>query len=1206
MIHLVKSNYMEALLEKLLCLMEEPLPDPMQREWISVQSRGMRQWLSLSIARHLGISSNIFFAYPRQMIREILTENQIPGDVFLDPDKMLWSVMKILNGQKGTTANHSGTKTFQGRDVFSFLNEYADHDTSGKKQVQLCFRLAQMLDNYQVWRPDLLSQWHEGAWHYPGRDRAQETWQAALWQQILTDHDHDSGAFGNFIRQMEQGQISISANRMVLFGISTMPPNFLRFFHVLSFHIPVYLFVLSPSNQFFMDMVSEKQMSRIRLGRESAMADQTAANGDFLTEQYYETGNPLLSSLGKAGQQFHEIMEEFGYSEPFGDLFTDPVSDSNADVVTRPAGRDSLPVSMLHRIQSDIFHLTARGNHSAEGFRELTGPSGKATPVLPEDDSISIHSCHSPLREAQVVKDLLLDAFEKHPWLRPHDVVVMMPDIEAYAPIITSVFSLGKDQAEPYIPFCISDRKRRIESSLLNACIHILEMKDSRMERDQVLELLSFRPIAEKFQLSSNDVEIITDAVLEARIFWGRDKNHRKQLIGSDTGENTWIFGLNRLFLGYAMDGEILTGSTGDVLGCPFFEGAESEILGRFSQFCHSLFASMDLLEGSHSMDVWASRLHTIFSSMMDEHIASDEMNFLFTALNKMETDAKGAGFSDGLPFAPVFEILKRFLDTPLAQGGFATGSVTFCNLVPMRSIPFQVVVLMGMDESRFPRQESSLSFDLMAKHPQKGDKNVRDEDQYLFLETILSARQKFIITYTGKSMKDNSDLPCSGVVSQLMEVMEQNFVFPAGHVHYFSHFLHGFHPEYFTPSAASPFFSYSPGMFRMALSQQERKHNQKRQIRQESSQGETQGQSAENIETNPGSRTIALPDLLRFFEHPAKYYLEECVQMYIAKNQDIPPDREEFQIRGLDKYLLEKDCMKRHQDRIIQFHGEDRGKDTEQTSAAGSEEREEFLTVFRAAGRLPPGGQGELEFARMYDQAEEFIGIMEKFLPEHRLDLPIHLNLEMDSRIITGSIGDLYGEEDRLVRCVANHAMIHPGKLLGHWVVHLLLSSCIRQTSFVNSLESNEFHSVVTRIIGKDPEKKVFAIYEFSGLDQDAEQLLAPVLDLFSRGCRSMVPFFPKTGFALAKALEKEGFPKDEAGMASALQKAKSAWFQKFTNKGEKMDPHVARVLGQENQFLENEDPFASVAAMESLSIPEITLMIYEPLLSHLRVRIC
>ncbi|MCP3873539.1 MAG: exodeoxyribonuclease V subunit gamma, partial [Desulfobacteraceae bacterium] len=309
---------------------------------------------------------------------------------------------------------------------------------------------------------------------------------AGLWKKLISNDPENHLAFkaNAFLENftLEKFNQDHLPKQMSLFGISALPKVFLQVFEKVSEKIDIHLFLLAPSNQFFFDIQSEKQIGKIAL-------QETGQDTALL---HYEMTNPLLSSLGTSGKNFYSSLELFNYHEPFEDLFEDPLT------TIKKKGKAS---SMLTCLQSDILNLVHRKK----------GTDNPAVNIEDCDTSISIHACHSPMREVQVLKDLLLNEFEKDPELAPHDIIVMMPDIESYAPFIESVFSL-----EDSLPFSISDRRKRSESEALEAFLKILELKNSRWEKSQVLDLLLSESIANTFNISFDDISKIEKMVQDA------------------------------------------------------------------------------------------------------------------------------------------------------------------------------------------------------------------------------------------------------------------------------------------------------------------------------------------------------------------------------------------------------------------------------------------------------------------------------------------------------------------------------------------------------------------------------------------------------------------------------------------------------------------------------------------------------------------
>ena len=105
--------------------------------------------------------------------------------------------------------------------------------------------------------------------------------------------------------------------------------------------------------------------------------------------------------------------------------------------------------------------------------------------------------CHSAQREVEVLQDHLLSIFEEDPSLTPRDVIVMVADIDSYAPYIQAVF--GNTTSSNYIPFSISDRKALQAHPILQAFITLLDLPQSRFSTEQVLSLLEVKAFSQHF-----------------------------------------------------------------------------------------------------------------------------------------------------------------------------------------------------------------------------------------------------------------------------------------------------------------------------------------------------------------------------------------------------------------------------------------------------------------------------------------------------------------------------------------------------------------------------------------------------------------------------------------------------------------------------------------------------------------------------------
>ncbi|MCP4022565.1 MAG: exodeoxyribonuclease V subunit gamma, partial [Desulfobacteraceae bacterium] len=923
MFNVYKSNKMENLVEAFCAILKTPPQNPMTPEWVGIQSRGMKQWLSTRIAQKFGVCTNMSFFFPRQILEIIFglciaAEDQ--KNVIYE-DTLFWDIMHVLDSMVSDP-------------LFSSLNQYIQEDDNGKKRYQLCMKMAKIFDDYQVYRPEMLLGWQsrkKGT--YP--KTAAHAWQVKVWQKLSKKEQ------GSYIHQKIDLLLKhLSLNnidqnnlpgRLFLFGISALPKSFLSVFDAISNHLDIHFFILTPSDQYFFDLKSPQQMGKLALEK---------GGGENLDPLYEVLSNPLLSCFGKAGIQFHSLLENLDYHEPVSALFSDPLADSE---------------TMLSFLQSDILNLVLRKK----------GQADEPFPISETDHSISIHSCHSPMREVQVLKDLLLDLFDKDPEQHPHDVIVMMPDIEAYAPYIETVFS-----SEHKIAYTISDRYKKSESDTIEAFLKILDLRYGRLEQKEVLDLLVCPSIATNFDITQDDIRMIEKMASDANIFWAKDINHRKNMDFPAYGENTWQFGFARLFMGYAMP-ENTTHIVNGILPCESFEGLEAEVLGKFAFFCDTLFSNLDRMAGPKSMSQWCEVFQNIVFSMLQRDFSSQEdMTFLLQTIDAVNEDVKVSFFEGNILCDVAVDVLESKLDQHISQGSFLAGSVTFCNLMPMRSIPFKVVALMGMNEDAFPRKTVGTSFDLIKQFPQPQDKLDRDEDTYLFLESLLSARSNFIITYTGKSIKDNSDIPPSCVVSGLYDVILQSFELPKEYELFISHPLHPFSDNYY--KANTPFFSFSGNNCAIANILAQNNNKTESFISQDFI-----------MDTGQISQAVTLEDLARFFKNPIQYYLQNTMGIHLLEIQEVQEDREPSAIKGLEGYKMGSFFLEQEE---------------------SEKDNGDFYDIFKAWGRLPLGEKGKMEFHQLRDDMDPFIQAKKDYCQKRAL-APCPIDTLVQGVRITGNI---------------------------------------------------------------------------------------------------------------------------------------------------------------------------------------------------------
>ncbi len=1115
LLNLFKSNRMENLVKALGEVLDRPLDDPMMPEWIGVQSQGMKQWVSTTLARRFGICANIRFSFLKDMVEQILNAgNNGPETHKPFTDKvLLYGLMDTLNDLEAAAGEDGGE-----REVFSPILSYlaegtgsdpGDSGGSGLRQYQVCDRLARLFDDYQVYRPDMLSQWQIPEYADPNRD-PQVSWQAGLFSELVKQGFDQ--CLGHRIKAiMEKGVETgdLLCERINLFGISSMPPAFLEVFSRVAQTAEVNLFLLTPSREFFGYIRSDKEQSRI---------------ADREERRLQEAGNPILASMGKPSREFHLLCEDHLYHEPFPDLFEDPASKS-------ASGRDA---TLLEQIQSDILNLvdrTGQGDHDPVTFDRV-------------DDSFRIHACHTPLREAEALKDQLLCQLAREPDVQPHDIIVMMPDIESYSPYIEAVFGTG-DQ----IPYTIADRVLASEYELVAAVLKILKLKQGRFELLEVLDLLESRDIAGRFGILPSDMESIESMCRKAGIFWGRDADHRKQTGLPGDHENTWAFGLQRLMLGLAMperQGDLVLG----MAPCAFLEGLEADLLGRFAAFCHTLFDHMDRLAGPHTMIEWCDILLRLVSAMVIRNTDNEaQYTFVIRTLDGIRDQSAQAGFKKAVNFEVMAAILEKELSRTLSSSRFMAGKVTFCNIMPMRSIPFKVVALMGMNETDFPRKGIRDSFDLIKAHPRPGDKVDREEDRNLFLEALLSARRSFRVTYTGMDIRDNSPIPASPVVTELVDMIHAGYlVREPGHL-VVEHPLHGFNERYFSDDHADGIGrSYSRNAYDMAL-----------RLRQGTAPvppfldpSEPVADSTDKVAPEGEKETISIDTLVRFFNSPLAWFMKHTLGLVPMAEENRKEDREPDRLDGLGAYAL--GTLMTDHEAPLRFE------------------------QIKALGVLPHGQKGVLEYEEISGMAGKVVRISENIRAGKPISL-LRLNAEIEGYRITGVLPQTSPDEAFWL----TYGRLSPKRLLNYWIHHLVLNC---------SSHDGPFQTVM---VGRSPDDPSRAVsLSFPDIRPQAGTYLAYLIQRFTEGRTSPMIFFPATSWAYTNRLMKTGDPESADNQRRAVQAASKIWYDPFRGTGDKTDRYAAIYFRQTDLFDSADDLTQSGFLKNSMEI-------LGPLMSHL-----
>jgi exodeoxyribonuclease V gamma subunit len=1067
-LNIYTSNRLEALVERLAAVVARPLSSPFVNEVIIVQSKGMERWLSMELASRVGVWANCRFPFPNRFTWEVFktVSRKMPDFERMSPEVNAWRIVKAL-------------PDCLEREGFEALRLYLGKTQLSLKKLQLAERIADLFDAYAVYRPEQVLGW----------DRDIENhWQAQLWRYLYQkeDYTHRAGVWREAITTLSDEHSGSSPRdlqglpeRISVFGIPALPHYHLEVLKTLAHRIPVNLFLLNPSREYWGDIVPERKIVSV----ERAEGEKPS----FPDELHFEIGNPLLASLGKVGRDFFRAILDLD-SEPVSD-FIDP-------------GEECL----LCAVQSDVLNLRNRGER---GLKMI---------ISPDDASIQVHSCHGPWREVEILYDTLLTLFETHQGLAPRDVLVMTPGIETYAPYIAAVFDAPRDEAKR-IPYSIADRRAPAESVVIDLFLKIIGLAKGRLQASQIMDVLSSPVVRNRFGLPDDEVDVILRWVIETRIRWGIDGEHRADFGLPPFEENSWKAGIERLILGYALQAdeeELFL----DRLPYRDVEGDEAEVLGRLLQFLEELFDAVRALEMPRPLAAWSDLLEHLRSTFLteDEETVRD-MELLKGQLRELRRLQELSAFEDPVEIEVVRYYLSTRLGTEQLSRGFLTGGVTFCEMLPMRSIPFRVVALMGMNNDAYPREERPVGFDLISQHPQPGDRSLRDEDRYLFLEAVLSARDLFYVSYVGQSVRDNSVIPPSVLVSELLDYCDQGFSMADSstvvNLLVTSHRLQAFSPAYFTGEGRLS--SYSEEDFDTATARSNAQRNLPPFIAEPLS------------EPPPEWKYVSVQDLKRFYQNPARYLLSRRLGMYLEERDLTLQGEEPFSLEKLDRYTLGDGLIRK---------------------ALTDEGLNSYKAVARAQGILPPGTPGDLAFSGLVNEVEAFSREIRPHVAERALP-PVEVDVTIAGFRISGRIDTIWPSTMVTYHFARDKARYH----LACWIDHLLLS-----------LMRTEGYPLTSRLITTD---KTWVLRPVEG----AATIIETLLHLYWQGLKEPLRFFPETSRAFAERLGKG------AAMTEALKAARTVWEGSDFIPGltaESADPYLSLCFGEVDPFA---DPFKELA---------------------------
>ncbi len=885
----LQSNRTEDLLQLALGWLNRHPLHPLDRTVFLVQSNGIAQWLKTSFGEQQGqpgrgicLGTDVMLparfqweAY-RSVVDAVQGSGRVPATSPFDKTRLRWRLLSLLPQALDDSR-------------FTPLARYLEGDGEQRRHYQLAERIADLFDQYQVYRADWLNAWEAGRdiLTLPGGEDVpiprEQAWQPVLWRMIVAAigdelaGTHRAAVHRRFLASaaaLPRRPASLPP-RVVVFGISSLPRQVLEVLEAVSGVSEVILCLLNPCQYFWGELIETREVLRQyhRQQRRHGMPEKLHLNPELL----HLHAHPLLAAWGKQGRDYLQLLAGYDATDVQAmaalqqpvDWFQSPPTDS-----------------LLGQLQDDILEL-----------RPLAETRETWPQVDPEQDaSIRFHNCHSPQRELEVLHDQLLAAFDADASLQPRDIMVMVPDINDYAPGVDAVFGQFTREDARYIPCHVADQQQRHRQPMLVALETLLSLPSLRFRASEILDLLEIPPLRERFGLAESDLPTLQRWIRGANVRWGLDAHQRSELDLPQYDElHSWRFGLSRMLMGYAVGDAAEAGE--DWAGVvPYDEvaGLDAALVGPLYRLVLTLQDLRERLKVPQVAAAWGETLSDLLASTLQPVSGAEQalLEQIRSALEAWQEEIEAARVEEPLSLAVVRESWLDRIDAPRLSQSFMLGRVTFATLMPMRAIPFRHIYLLGMNDGAYPRRADTLDFDLMAvrEHYRAGDRSRRDDDRYLFLEALLSARECLSISWCGRSVKDNSEQPPSVLVGQLRDHLAAGWRMkgePAD-----GDLARALTTDYPLQPFADAYFRCDSGLFTYA--------------------GEWQGVSAGAVAAAPSDgglppwwpeTPVTLDQLAAFLRDPVAALFQQRLSTYMRDEDVLAEDDEPFAYDGLQQW---------------------------------------------------------------------------------------------------------------------------------------------------------------------------------------------------------------------------------------------------------------------------------------------------------------
>lgn len=840
----------------------------------------------------------------------------------------------------------------------------------GKNQLfQIAQNLADIFDLYQVYRPDLLRKFEQNE-----NLTGDETWQADIWNLLVENASADGvkskmEAFDKLTQWLADG----------LYPTEKLPQN-------------IYVFSVTQITQPLSQLLAHlSKYVNVHLFHNCV---QNHKNED-IKKEWDEFSSQL-------------IQPEVGYNILINRLKADgslKINELNLDEKAKPNQHKNLLNSVKNALNGVNFEL------------------------LQVDRSLHIHNCHSIKREAGELKNAILEAMEQDESLKVEDIMVLVPDMNAYKSILEETFN--NNDVDPNLP--ISTGYAALNPAGLAFDMVINQLNGSFKATD-LLKIIENPAVSHTLAFDDDDISTIRKWLIDLHIKRGKDID-----------VYSWRHGLTNLMLGYAMELEEFEDYESYIPYNKVFSSDDILLLAKLNAFIGNLINYSENIDNNRSPLGWLDFLSQLITQLLLPE-TDDKYGFkrIIRKLEILKEKVALSSYTKEVSYAFIIGWISKQVNEQKATSGRIGGGITVSTYVPNRGIPHKYIAILGFNENVFPRIERRPEYDLIHKNPLPGDRVLKEDDSYLFYQTVQSAEKYLHISYLGQDLyTKNLKLP-SILLQQLSDILKREGLEEKQFTTI--HKMHAFNKVYFRDENIS--FS------KLNAELSDRIYNKK-----------TEPKSFINQQVElESTQKIDLDALIAYYKDPAKYIAQNILGISLYDDYEELDDREPFDLNPLERYKV-RDAIKKATIRQIDSHQQ--------------------LANMQLTGELPQKVVGKIEWVNQDKLISELKTLIQNYFAKTSSHLDV--NLDVSEYSIYGRINDIY--EDEYVFLSA--ASLKAKYLIEVWIKHLILS--ITKPGFNNSA-----------VICYNKKKKYDYIF-FTPIE-DAKEQLEGLIKQYIEGCKNPI----------------------------------------------------------------------------------------------------